>query len=237
MSAGHPQVRQSKQRNHLRRILRQAPEAHLGVTDVVRMADWLGKITYVSPSITSALGYEAQSIIGDEVFRVVHLKELGSFRRMWEVVSSGQQPQGRVECRCRHLNGHFLWFEVELSATSNTNGAVETVVFSAREMTERKQQDLLLQSMAFRDPLTHVLNRRGLMDRLQEAMHGTGADSRALALLYLDLDGFKPINDRWGHKAGDELLVQLTQRIQSGRRGSDSLARLGGDEFIVLLPW
>lgn len=109
-------------------------------------------------------------------------------------------------------------------------------MFAAREITERKHQDMLLHSMDFRDPLTQVLNRRGMMDRLHMEMRAADAQSASVALLYLDLDSFKPINDRWGHEAGDELLIQLTQRIQSALRANDSLARLGGDEFVVLLP-
>ncbi|MCB1768931.1 MAG: diguanylate cyclase, partial [Candidatus Competibacteraceae bacterium] len=98
-----------------------------------------------------------------------------------------------------------------------------------------KESQQRLERMAYYDPLTGLPNRALLADRLRLSLAKAQRDHHVLAICYLDLDGFKPINDRWGHAAGDELLVQVAQRFQQNMRGGDTVARLGGDEFVLLL--
>ena len=104
------------------------------------------------------------------------------------------------------------------------------------DITLRKAADEEIKHLAFYDTLTHLPNRRLLQDRLHQAMWHAKRDSRRLAVLFIDLDQFKPVNDEFGHQAGDELLQAVAHRLQACVRESDTVARIGGDEFMVLLP-
>jgi diguanylate cyclase (GGDEF)-like protein len=103
------------------------------------------------------------------------------------------------------------------------------------DVTEIKRAEEKLERNAHFDALTGIPNRVLLADRLRQGLVQTGRSGRLMAICYLDLDGFKPINDTWGHEAGDRLLVEMAERLQFCLRGGDTVARLGGDEFVVLL--
>lgn len=117
----------------------------------------------------------------------------------------------------------------------NTDGAVTCYVGLFADISILKESQQQLERMAYYDPLTGLPNRALLADRLRLVLAKAQREQRVLAVCYLDLDGFKPINDRWGHAAGDELLIQVAQRFQQSVRGDDTVARLGGDEFVMLL--
>jgi diguanylate cyclase (GGDEF)-like protein/PAS domain S-box-containing protein len=129
---------------------------------------------------------------------------------------------------------------LEKSATSGSfsiadRELLEFVATQVASMVERKQADEELRYLAHHDPLTGLSNRSLFNDRLETALRSARRDGSRLALLYLDLDNFKNVNDRHGHEAGDELIREVARRLQSGTRNSDSIGRMGGDEFTVLL--
>jgi diguanylate cyclase (GGDEF)-like protein/PAS domain S-box-containing protein len=148
--------------------------------------------------------------------------------------SEGGERHRRLELRMRHHNGY--WLTVEAVANDMTADAhVGALVLTVRDVSERKAFEEQLRHRAFHDPLTQLANRALLSDRLQHALAREGRFEDQVAVLFVDLDDFKTINDALGHASGDELLVMAARRIRSCLRSADTAARLGGDEFGVLL--
>jgi diguanylate cyclase (GGDEF)-like protein/PAS domain S-box-containing protein len=146
-------------------------------------------------------------------------------------------PHYEVEVRMRHKLGHWVWVLDRGKVTSWTEDGKPLMMYGThQDITERKQQEEMFRHGAQHDALTGLPNRVLLADRLERALLAARRDSGQLALLYLDLDGFKDVNDAHGHEAGDVVLRTMARRIHACIRASDTLARLGGDEFVVLLP-
>jgi diguanylate cyclase (GGDEF)-like protein/PAS domain S-box-containing protein len=205
------------------------------MSDLIGVIEVDGTLKYVCPSLEHVLGYRAGSATADSVKSVVHPDELpqmrGAFYRLINLEAARQTVEGRL----RSSKGQYLWFEVNFSVVIADDGqTLEGVVFACRDITVRKEHELLMRLMVNQDPLTGVHNRRYLMDDLQTRLASQPADG-GFAVLYLDLDRFKGINDSLGHGIGDELLCQVAKRLQEGLRGNDLLARIGGDEFVILL--
>jgi len=140
------------------------------------------------------------------------------------------------EVRVAHSNGDWIWLRIRGGVVRRSEeGRAEVVAGSIRDITERKSSDDHLFRLANYDPLTGLPNRAALLDRLRLAMHQAERSGRRIALAFIDLDDFKPVNDRYGHIVGDELLIGVGNRMLSVLRESDTLARIGGDEFVALL--
>lgn len=122
-----------------------------------------------------------------------------------------------------------------LSAVRNDQGLVQQYIGIATDITLLKQHEQELDRMAHYDALTGLPNRRLLADRMQQAIAQVKRNGKRLAIAYLDLDGFKPVNDQYSHDAGDVLLIEIARRLELAVREMDTVARLGGDEFVVLL--
>jgi diguanylate cyclase (GGDEF)-like protein len=125
---------------------------------------------------------------------------------------------------------------VEVNASAVEHQGRRAILSINRDVTERKRMEETIREMALRDPLTGLPNRKLLYDRLEVAIAAARRNRRLLALMYLDLDGFKEVNDRLGHAAGDELLIGFSRRLGSALRDSDTVGRMGGDEFTILIP-
>jgi diguanylate cyclase (GGDEF)-like protein len=132
--------------------------------------------------------------------------------------------------RLRRKDGTTLPVEISLGPVGEDTVAV------VRDVTERRRMEIALEHRALHDPLTDLANRSLFFDRLRQAIHGARRDGSRLALVMLDLDGFKAINDTRGHSAGDAVLKEVAGRLRVGLRATDSAARLGGDEFAWILP-
>jgi len=143
------------------------------------------------------------------------------------IVKAGNE---RFETRHRHRAGH--WIDLEITVTAVDEGLL---VAFLRDVSDRKAADERINRLAFYDPLTGLPNRRLLRDRIDRALLGSARSGHRGALLFIDLDNFKLLNDTRGHAVGDELLVQVAQRLSQSVRSTDTVARQGGDEFVVVL--
>jgi diguanylate cyclase (GGDEF)-like protein/PAS domain S-box-containing protein len=148
----------------------------------------------------------------------------------------GQSPFFEAEFRARHKSGHWVWLSGRGKVVQTSPGGEPLrMVGTLMDITERKKAEEAIRHMAFQDPLTGLPNRRLLMDRLHQALAASARHKRNGALLFLDLDRFKQLNDTRGHDVGDLLLQQVAKRIQGCVRAVDTVARIGGDEFVVLI--
>jgi diguanylate cyclase (GGDEF)-like protein/PAS domain S-box-containing protein len=150
-----------------------------------------------------------------------------------ETVTTG--THSKAEHRHSRANGDKFYTEVSTSPVFDRNGKVVSVVHVSRDITERKKTEEQIRELAFYDTLTHLANRRLLNDRLGQAMAASKRSGRYGAVMFLDLDNFKPLNDTHGHNIGDLLLIEVADRITSCVREMDTVARFGGDEFVVML--
>jgi len=188
-----------------------------------------GVYRYVSPAARRLLGWDPAEIEGHQEDEFVHPEDLPSLLASRSVSA----PEGAVVMyRFRCADGSYLWVEAT-SRTVEADGST-FVVASVRDVAERQKSNVLLHHRAATDPLTGVANRTVLMDRLGHAIRRLERAHSVLAVLFLDLDRFKVINDSLGHRVGDAILQTMAQRLLRLIRGSDTLARLGGDEFVVV---
>ncbi|MEV0900219.1 sensor domain-containing diguanylate cyclase [Actinoplanes sp. NPDC049802] len=198
--------------------------------DLVSVLDEAGRIIFSSPSAVSVLGFEVGALVGHSVFDVVHPDDQRQMRdRLTRLLTD---PSGvlRLQCRVRTADGQFRWFDFTASNQMD-NPALVGVVINARDISENRAFQERLEHEAQHDPLTGLPNRRRMQDRLCSSLR-----SESVAVLFVDLDGFKPVNDAHGHEVGDELLRQVADRLSACVRSTDVLARVGGDEFVMLMP-
>jgi diguanylate cyclase (GGDEF)-like protein/PAS domain S-box-containing protein len=206
------------------------------MSDIIGVFNVDGSLKCVSPSLEHVLGYRVGTATSESVMTIVHPAERPGMQRAFEMLINQEAAQEKVEGRLRTFEGKYLWFEVGFSGVTASDGqTLEGVVFACRDITARKEHDDLMRLMVNQDPLTGVHNRRYLMDQLQARLIQRAPKGSGFAVLYMDLDRFKTINDSLGHDVGDELLCQVVGRLQQGLRADDLLARIGGDEFVIVL--
>lgn len=206
------------------------------MSDVIGVIHLDGSLKYVCPSLEHVLGYRANAATAESVMQIVHPDDLPDMREAFQKLASRDACRETVEGRLRTAGGDYLWFEINFSVAVADDGEIlEGVVFACRDINARKAHDQMMRLMVNQDALTGVHNRRYLMDELQALLGSPTLAGRGLAVLYLDLDRFKSINDSLGHGIGDELLCQVARRLQRGLRANDLLARIGGDEFVIVL--
>jgi diguanylate cyclase (GGDEF)-like protein/PAS domain S-box-containing protein len=191
-------------------------------------------ILRVNQMFTETTGYSAADAIGQKM----NLLRSGNhdhafYEAMWESINATGTWQGEIWDRRKDGSTYPKWLTI--TAVLNDEGKVTHYVGSHIDITERKANEEYIQRLAFYDPLTQLPNRRLLQDRLEHGIKVSQRTHRKMAILMLDLDKFKAVNDTFGHAAGDELLQQVASRIKTQLRDEDTVARLGGDEFIVLL--
>ncbi|HZV62253.1 MAG TPA: diguanylate cyclase [Methylophilaceae bacterium] len=155
------------------------------------------------------------------------------FQRLWR----GPIPTEQWSCEAwsRRKDGRTYFARLDLFAVRSMSQEISHYVGIYSDMTLLKEQQQNLERMAYHDPLTGLPNRTLFFDSVNQALARTRRKNELLAICYLDLDDFKPVNDSMGHKAGDQLLIQMSERIRNTLRAHDVVARLGGDEFALLL--
>ena len=201
-------------------------------SDVITLIDSEGRIRYQSASVERIFGYGSGQLIGTSFGDLVHSEDRTQVLRRIEEAINIEGPPISVECRLKREDGSFCVCEVTIT---NLLGVptVQGLVLNTRDVSERKALEDKLTHQAFHDSLTNLPNRAAFRVVLDHAVHGE--EQRRIAVLFLDLDDFKVVNDTLGHEAGDQLLAAVAKRIEATLRPGDSVARLGGDEFAVLL--
>ncbi len=193
-----------------------------------------GRILYVNPAAVMVFGASsAQDLIGTPMFDRVHpdFRQIAQART--QQAAAGGTVNGMIEGRFLKLDGSVVDMEVQSIAIAYDGKPAIQV--SMRDITERKAAARAIEHLAFYDSLTDLSNRRLMLDRLARALTGSTRHGRWGALMLIDLDNFKTLNDTLGHAVGDQLLVEVATRLQVSVRDGDTVARLGGDEFVVML--
>jgi diguanylate cyclase (GGDEF)-like protein/PAS domain S-box-containing protein len=199
--------------------------------DAICVVDPEGCVLFVSAGFGRILGYAPDEVVGQPIFRLVHPDDRATTIQQASRVMTGAL-QRHFRNRYIHKDGHSV--DLQWSARWLPEYGVRIGV--AHEVTELRRAERELEHRATHDPLTGLPNRHHLQHELQYALSHAARTGNGLAVLYLDLNGFKHINDEYGHDVGDRLLREAAQRLQQGSRQDDLMARVGGDEFIALLP-
>ena len=201
-------------------------------SDFIMAVDSDGTIDYVSPSVERLLRTPTGRLLGTQLTDLANPEDVEGLSRLIERASAAPGRRFSGEWRIRQADG--TWLPVETVASSGTGDFDTTgVVLNTRDLQERKALEQKLTFQAFHDPLTRLANRSLFRERVEHALDRRRASDTAV--LFIDLDNFKTINDSLGHAAGDHVLVETAHRLRSSLRTEDTASRLGGDEFAVLL--
>jgi len=190
------------------------------------------QIEDVNPFLINMLGYSHAQFLGKKLWEMGPFADVAESKEMF----SELQTKGYVRYEnlpLRTINGKRC--DVEFISNSYSCDGIKVIQCNIRDITQRKAAEDEIKSLAFYDPLTHLPNRRLLLDRLRQALASNARHKRGCALLFVDLDNFKALNDTVGHGVGDQLLQQVANRLTSCVREGDTVARQGGDEFVILL--
>jgi diguanylate cyclase (GGDEF)-like protein/PAS domain S-box-containing protein len=219
-------------------VHRRRSEARFGAlvrhaSDIITVLDRDTTITYQSPSIERILGFDADDLLGQRFDRLVSEGDRVRLAHAVTAAAAGDDPHA-LECSLAHRDGSVRHFEI-LFTNLLDEEHVGGILLNARDVSERKAFEAELTHQAFHDTVTGLANRAMFTERVRQAIARGRREDRCLAVIFLDLDDFKTINDSLGHAAGDEVLVELARRLDANFRGADTAARFGGDEFAVLL--
>ena len=193
-----------------------------------------GVITACNAAMGRLLERPVPDLIGATFFDVTHPDDLDEARRRCALMQADGAPVVRHECRFVLHDERIIWVSVSTSRVAETPKRSAHLIMHIEDVSDRKRLEAELNHRALHDPLTGLANRTLLAERMWEVLSRRGRHARVGHLFYLDLDGFKAVNDRFGHVAGDAVLTQLAERILALLRAGDVAARLGGDEFAVL---
>ncbi|TML69618.1 MAG: EAL domain-containing protein [Actinobacteria bacterium] len=206
--------------------------AHSSDLITVLAAD--GTVTYQSPSIERLLGYSAEDIEGTRFDRLLRESDRPRLARILTGVPDATRETHAIECSLRHRDGTWLQFEVQQTNLLQEEH-VRGIVLNSRDVSEQKAFEDQLAHQAFHDPVTGLANRALFADRVQHALTRMQRGGLSVAVVFIDLDDFKTVNDSLGHAAGDFVLQEVAARLGTTVRPTDTVARFGGDEFAVLL--
>jgi diguanylate cyclase (GGDEF)-like protein/PAS domain S-box-containing protein len=197
-------------------------------SDITSITDRAGCISYVSPALHRTLGFDAADFLGRRMIDFLHPDDRREIRPELVHLLATPGATFTYQARLAHADGSWRWLEVIATNLIGEPG-IDGVVANARDVTETRELHERLSHQAAHDPLTGLANRRLFAERMRDA-----ADCRA-AVLLIDLDGFKAVNDTYGHHTGDEVLLFVAEQLRAAAGAQDVVARLGGDEFAVLV--
>lgn len=202
--------------------------------DSIFVHDHNDRIVYVNQAALKMLGGKRETdLVGKDVKNFLHDEAEADVRDRLKLLFDGRFVEGPIERQLKTLDGRIV--DVELHGGLIEYQGIKAVQTIGRNISERRKQQKKLEKMAYFDQLTKVPNRRYFFEKLNEELKRIEGKDTRMALLFIDLDNFKQINDQFGHQIGDEVLVIFTKRLGQCLRKTDTLSRLGGDEFVILL--
>lgn len=218
------------ERNKMLVTALEAAQISVVITDIHANIEW------VNPAFEKLTGYSHNEVIGQPSTELVTSDIPGNtfYSELWRTIRAGQPWKGEIINRRK--DGSLYNEELNIAPVTDNSGKIQHFIAVKNDISKRKRFEKHIQYLAQHDTLTGLPNRTLLSDRLAQALTIARRNKTHLALMFLDLDKFKPVNDNYGHAVGDVLLKKVAQRIKSCLRESDTVARVGGDEFIVLLP-
>jgi diguanylate cyclase (GGDEF)-like protein/PAS domain S-box-containing protein len=203
-------------------------------SDLIAVVDVDTTIRYQSPSVERVLGYRPEELSGTRLVALAHPDDVPRVVALATETAARPGASAPAEWRLRRRDGHTFFAEV-IGTNLLRDPTIEGLVLTIRDIQERKGLEEQLTHQAFHDPLTQLANRALLSNRVEHARARSLRDGKPCAVLLLDLDDFKAINDTLGHAAGDQVLIEVARRVETCIRAGDTAARLGGDEFALLL--
>lgn len=203
--------------------------------DMIQIIELNGNTMYVSPSHEKVLGFSVEKFTSKPFTLMIHQDDVDRVKTK-VITCVSIKSACRIEYRIQNRNGHYVWLEANINPIFDESDVLKHLVLVARDIRKRKEYEVKLQEMAYYDILTGLPNRRLFNDRFNKVMNQSKRDRESFALLLLDCNKFKRINDSMGHDAGDQLLKEFSERVCSSVRDIDTVSRFGGDEFVVLLP-
>ncbi len=205
------------------------------ISDAVFALDINGRFTLANKRLSQMTGYKHHELIGMPFTRIFASESLVDVQRFLHGAVAENAKERRFEAHVAHADSHQRIVTCSLLPLKQGERAIG-IVGTAVDITDRKAAEQRIEHLAYHDPLTGLPNRRLLNDRLTMALSQAERDGRMVAVLFVDLDRFKSINDSLGHRTGDLVLQELGSRLRSCMRLADTVARMGGDEFVFLLP-
>jgi len=202
--------------------------------DIIYTINIQGIMTFVSPAWKRLLGHDYDAVVGHPFQEFVHPDDIPHCERFLTSVLETMKPAS-IEYRVKNIEGDWRWHNTNSVPVINIDGTCTSFVGNASDITERKQLQHKLEEMATHDFLTGLPNRALLVDRFTMAAALARRNKARLAVMSLDLDRFKAVNDAFGHESGDQVLMTVSTRLTGMIRASDTVARIGGDEFILVM--
>src|SRR4051812_14115923 len=209
-------------------------EFALNESSIVAITDNKGIIQFVNGKFCELSGYSREELLGQD-HRIVKSNQHSKtfFKEMWRTIGNGKVWRGEVKNKKK--DGSYYWVDTTIVPYLNERGIPYQYISIRNDITQRKQIEEIIQEMAFYDPLTKLPNRNFLNKYLEELLTANDNEEEHIAMLFLDLDRFKTINDTLGHNIGDSLLRQIGDRLKDSLRKNDFISRQGGDEFVIVL--
>ena len=204
-------------------------------TDLISRTSTHGVFLYLSDASRRLLGFEPSDLVGRSAYEIIFADDHDEVRHLSKLITDAGPTT--FSYRVHRKDGSLIWFETTSRSVRNpVTGVIDEIICVSRDISERKRAEEQIEYQAYHDALTGLPNRRLFRDRLTVALAHARRLKSTLAVMFLDLDRFKYVNDTLGHSLGDEMLKAVAARLKAALREEDSIARMGGDEFTVLLP-